>query len=322
MKPKLNILQASERISRHVRKSYFSYSPFFSKKINSQVWFKNENLQHTGSFKVRGAFNKLLKLSLSDKKKGIIAASTGNHGAAVAYAAKILKTPCTIFVPENVDPSKLNHIKKYEARIKFFGNDCIFAEQKAREVSLRNNQVYISPYNDLDIIEGQGTIAVEIINQIDKPLDSIIISVGGGGLISGVSIFLKSIWPNVRIIGCSPKNSAVMLKSIEGEKILNLESKKTISDGTAGGVERNAVTFSLCKKYIDESVYLTEEEIKSGLIQYMDSEHQFIEGAAATAVAALIKNKSSFVNKRVGVILCGSNIGIEKLVEILKNGEH
>ena len=319
MKSKLDILQASKRISKFVRKTYFYYSSVFSNNIDSKVWFKSENLQYTGSFKVRGAFNKLLKLSLSDREKGILAASTGNHGAAIAYAAKVLNTSCTIFVPENADPSKLNNIKKYGAEIKTYGSDCVLAEKKARELSYENNQIYISPYNDMDIIEGQGTIASEIANQIEKPLDSIIISVGGGGLISGVSTFLKSIWPKIHIIGCSPKNSAVMLESIKGRKILDLESRKTISDGTAGGVEKNSITFPLCKEYIDESVYVTEEEIKSGLIEYMETEHQMIEGAAGAAIAALNKKRDFLKNKRVGVILCGANINIKTLGQVLKN---
>lgn len=319
MKNKINILQASERISNFVRKTYFYYSSSFSRNINSKVWFKSENLQYTGSFKVRGAFNKLLKLSISDREKGILAASTGNHGAAIAYAAKILNISCTIFVPENADSSKLNNIKKYGANIEIYGDDCILAEKKARELSFKDNKIYISPYNDLDIIEGQGTIAVEIMNQIDKPLDSIIISVGGGGLISGVASFLKSIWPKIHIIGCSPKNSAVMLKSIKGRKILDLKSKQTISDGTAGGVENNSITFPLCKQYIDESIYVSEEEIKAGLIQYMETEHQMIEGSAGTAIAALVKKRSFLKNKRVGVILCGANINTQTLGKLLGN---
>lgn len=319
MKPRLDILQASKRISKYVRKTYFSFSDSFSNRTKSKVWFKSENLQYTGSFKVRGAFNKILKLSLSERKKGILAASTGNHGAAIAYAAKVLNTSCTIFVPENTNSTKLNNIKKYGAEIKIFGDDCIFAEEKARELSLKNKQTYISPYNDLDIIEGQGTIAVEIMSQIVKPLDSIIISVGGGGLISGVAIFLKSIWPEIHIIGCSPKNSAVMLQSINQNEILKLESKKTISDGTAGGVEENSITFPYCKEYIDESVYLTEDEIESGLIQYMEEEHQIIEGAAGTAIAALIKKRSFLKNKKVGVILCGANINTQTLGVLLRN---
>lgn len=319
MKSKLDILKASERISKYVRKTYFSYSFSFSKNIKSEVWFKSENLQYTGSFKVRGAFNKILKLSLSDRENGILAASTGNHGAAIAYAAKVLNTSCTIFVPENTDSSKLNNIKKYGAKIEIYGNDCILAERKAREVSYKNNQVYISPYNDLDVIEGQGTIAVEIIDQIDKPLDTVIISVGGGGLISGIAIYLKSIWPEIHIIGCSPKNSAVMLKSIEAKKILDLESLETISDGTAGGVEEDSITFPLCKEYIDESVYVTEEEIKSGLILYMEAEHQMIEGAAGAAIATLIKKRSFLKNKTVGVILCGGNINSKVLGGLIRN---
>lgn len=317
MNKKLDILEASKRISKHVRETFFSYSPSFSNDLNNHVWFKLENLQHTGSFKVRGAFNKLLNLSAREKSKGVLAASTGNHGAAIAYASKVLDISCIIYVPYNTSPSKLDNMKRYGASIEFYGDDCIESELKAREVSIIDGKIYISPYNDLQIIEGQGSIGYEISNQINQPLDAIIVSVGGGGLISGISGYLKSIWPNIKIIGCSPVNSAVMLHSIKAGEILSLQSKLTLSDGTAGGVEKGSVTFPFCENYIDESVLVSEEEIKEALIKYMDTEHQMIEGAAGTAVAALIKKHEMLKDKRVGVIICGGNINLTTIKSLL-----
>jgi len=317
MKKKLDVLGASKRISKHVRQTYLSYSSSFSNNLNNHVWFKLENLQYTGSFKVRGAFNKLLNLSTREKNKGVLAASTGNHGAAIAYASKVLDITCTIYVPFNTSSSKLDNMKRYGASIEFYGDDCIQSEIKAREVSIRDGKIYISPYNDLEIIEGQGSIGYEISNQVDHPLDAIIVSVGGGGLISGISDYLKSIWPNVKIIGCSPMNSAVMLHSIRAGEILDLESKLTLSDGTAGGVEKGSVTFPFCEDYIDESVLVSEIEIKEALVTYMDTEHQMIEGAAGTAVAALIKKHEMLKDKRVGVVICGGNMNLTTIKNLL-----
>ena len=314
---KEEILKSSHRISQYVRKTYFQYSFPFSESFNNDTWFKLENLQHTGSFKVRGAFNKLLNISKVEKKRGVLSASTGNHGAALAYASQILGVSCTIYVPKNASLSKLNNMKQFGAEIKFHGNDCVDAEMKSREMSILQGKTYISPYNDFDIIMGQGSIGVEIISQVEKPLDVMIISVGGGGLIGGTASYLKYIWPKIHIIGCSPINSAVMLESIEAGEILDLESKETISDGTAGGVEKDSVTFPICKEVIDESIFVSETEIKKAMFEYMKKEHQLIEGAAGTAIAALFQKKKYLKGKRVGVLVCGGNISMETVKQIL-----
>ena len=163
---------------------------------------------------------------------------------------------------------------------------------------------------------GQGTIGVEIESQCDS-LDAIIISVGGGGLIGGTASYLKSVWPEIRVIGCSPENSAVMLHSIKAGKVLDLKSKPTLSDGTAGGVEENTITFPACCDVIDESVLVTEEEIKKAMSLYIEKEDQLLEGAAGTAVATLIKKKADLQGQRVGVVICGGNISLDTIRSIL-----
>lgn len=310
------ILHASDRIKPYVRKTYLNHSHYFSDLLGSHVWFKLENHQITGSFKARGAVNKLLSLSLEEKKMGVISASTGNHGAAVAYAAKQLDVSCTIYVPEDASSAKLENMKNFGARIKVYGDDCVEAEKKARQESSIIGKPYISPYNDPEVIAGQGTIGVEIESQ-SKILDTIIISVGGGGLIGGIATYLKSVWPQINVIGCSPKNSAVMIHSINEGEILNMESKPTISDGTAGGVEKDSITFPICKNVIDKSVLVDENEIKDGMINYIKNEHDLIEGAAGTAIAALLKMKDDLKGSRIGVIICGGNISLDNLRNIL-----
>ena len=212
------ILDASSRIKPFIRKTTFSYSEVFSKLIDGEVYFKLENQQFTGSFKARGALNKILTLNESGKSiSSVISASTGNHGAAVAYAARQAKIECNIYVPKGSSKAKLSNMKNYGATINVFGSDCVEAEAKAREVSEKNQVPYVSPYNDFHIVAGQGTIGAEIKSQANE-LDAIIISIGGGGLMAGTASFLKSVWPDIKVIGCSPSNSAIMIHSMEEEK--------------------------------------------------------------------------------------------------------
>lgn len=311
-----NIILAHEQINSFVRRTPFIYSSAFSNDLGCEVFFKLENLQVTGSFKARGALSKLLSLSEKEKIRGVISASTGNHGAAVSYGTQKLGIPATIYVPEDASNAKLENMKFYGAKIEFFGSDCVESETKGREVSIASRREFISPYNDLSVIAGQGTIGVEIAEQYDR-LDSVIVSVGGGGLISGIASYLKKKVPGIRVIGCSPKNSAVMIQSMDAGKILDLESSPTLSDGTAGGVEKDSITFNLCCDLIDQTVLIEENEIIDSMVKYMRLEHQLIEGAAGTAVAALRKLKNNIKGQRVGVIICGSNISLDTLKNIL-----
>jgi len=309
--------ESTERIRPFIRKTYFTYSPAFSEFTSANVRFKMENLQVTGSFKARGAVNKLLSLNREQRRKGVVSASTGNHGAAVAYAAQELNVKCSIFVPNDASEAKLNNIKNYNAKIEIYGKDCVDSEMKAREVARQNEQVYVSPYNDLDVVAGQGTVGYEINNQCDG-LDVIIISVGGGGLIGGIASYLKSVWPSLHVIGCSPENSAVMIHSIKKGEILDLESLPTLSDGTAGGIEKHSITFPICKDIIDQTILVSEKEIQNGMLKFVENERMLLEGAAGTAVATLIKMKDELKGKKVGVVICGGNISLDVLSKILK----
>ena len=309
--------EAAERIGPFIRKTYFTYSPVFSDLMRADVRFKMENLQVTGSFKARGAVNKLLSLSEEQRRKGVVSASTGNHGAAVAYSAQKLDVSCSIFVPKDASAAKLQNIKNYGAKIEIYGKDCVDSEMKAREVASQSEQVYVSPYNDPAVVAGQGTLGYEINNQCDG-LDVIIVSVGGGGLIGGTASYLKSVWPDLHVVGCSPINSAVMIHSLNKGRILDLDSKPTLSDGTAGGVEQDSITFSICKDNIDETVLVSETEIKNAMISFIENERLLLEGAAGTAVATLIKMKDELKDKKVGVVICGGNISLDVLSKVLK----
>ena len=307
---------AEARIRKYIRTTDLEYSSYFSDLTGANVYFKLENLQHTGSFKTRGAMNKLLSLTKEELEVGIVSASTGNHGLAVSYCLNKLNTKGIVFAPRNAVEDKVNAMKRYGAEVRFYGNDCAVAEAKAREYAIENNMVFISPYNDMQVIAGQGTIAVELRDQLSK-IDAVFVSMGGGGLISGIAAQVKSVSPEVEIVGCSPENSQVMIKSVRAGKILDIPSLPTISDGTAGGVEPGAITFESCKALVDKYSIVSEQEIKKSLLLYMQIHHMLIEGSAAVAIASFMKDKEQYSGKNVVILLCGANIGMDTLKHVL-----
>ena len=305
---------AYNNIKKHIVKTPLIHSKNLSSISNTNVFLKLENFQHTGSFKLRGAMNKIL--NLPDKSISVVAASSGNHGAAVAYSLSNLKMKGLVYVPENAVSSKVKLMKKYGVEIRYSGNDSLIAESSAISYAEENNLSFVSPYNDIDVISGQGTIGVEMINQM-KDLDVVFITVGGGGLISGVGGYLKSINSNIKIIGCSPENSPVMKVSLNKGKIIEFDSLPTLSEGSAGGIERDSITYNFCEEFIDDFYLVSEEEIAENIKFFIANEKLLIEGAAAVSVAAFLKNKKLFKGMNVGIVICGGNIGNDTLKSIL-----
>lgn len=314
------VKQAAERIAPHIRRTYLQHSPYFSEKSGANVYFKCENLQNTGSFKARGALSKILSLTEDEISRGIVTASTGNHGAAVAYALGKIGAKGTVYVPRGASESKLANIRRLGAEIEFHGDDSNEAEQRAREVAEETGAVYVSPYNDPLVVAGQGTVGLEISEQLSD-VDAVFVSVGGGGLISGIGGFLRSVKPGVTIVGCSPENSNVMEQSVRAGRVLELPSLPTLSDGTAGGVDLDSITFGMCRDYVDEWASVSEEEIRASLVGFIDAEHQLIEGSAAVAIASLLKTADRFKGRSVAVVLCGGNIGASVLRKVLATDE-
>jgi len=311
------VLDAERRIRDYIRETPLDYSPFLSQKGNANVYLKLENFQLTGSFKIRGVFNKLLSLSEEEKKRGIVTASSGNHGAAFAYASNVLNLNGIVFLPENASPAKIQDIKQYNVELRFYGNDTVKTEIFARNFAEEQGMTYVPPYNDPKVIGGQGTIGIELEKQLKK-IDAVLVPVGGGGLISGIAGYLKETIEDVEIIGVQPENSAVMYHSIKAGKILELESEPTLADGTAGGIEKDSVTFELCRKYVDDFILLSEEEIAKAILLMLEKHHILIEGAAALSVAAYLKEPTRFKGKNVVLILSGCRISLDRLRKILK----
>ncbi len=314
---KAEVVDAENRIRHHIRETPLDFSVPLSNLTQVNLFLKCENLQYTGSFKVRGALNALLSIN-NRQQKGIVAASTGNHGAAIAYGLNKLNLPGIIFLPENAAATKKENIGYYTQSLKLYGRDCVETELHALEYAKEQGMMYISPYNHLQVIAGQGTIGLELKRQLDS-IDVIFVPVGGGGLIGGVSGYIKAVSPKTKIVGCLPEHSPVMSESVKAGKIISLETLPTLSDATAGGLEPNSMTFDLCRDYVDEFILVSENEIKAALLTVLNMHHLLVEGAAAVALAAFLKCAPLYQNKNAVVLLSGANISLETLKKVLTN---
>ena len=305
------------RIKDDVRFTPLQYSPVLSNQSDAEVYLKLENFQVTGSFKARGATNKSRILS-DQGYKSIVTASSGNHGSAVANAANILGIDAMIFLPNTVSEAKLRKIQFFGAKTELVGNDSGDAEVAAREYAEKNQLPYLSPYNDEDVIAGQGTIGLEILKEQDQ-MDAVFIAVGGGGLIAGVGTYLKEVHKECKIIACSPENSAAMHHALQKGKIEQIQHLETLSDGTAGALEEGSITFDYCQSVVDQSILVSEREIQSAMKTFMDQHQMLIEGAAGVALAAFDSVKEEYKGKKVTILLCGGNIANKTLLKVLQS---
>jgi threonine dehydratase len=276
------------------------------------VYLKLEHLQRTGSFKFRGASNKIALLTPDQAAAGVVTASNGNHGLAVAAAARSRGIAAEVFVSSTVSPAKAKRIEALGAKLHCAGDDPLTAELAARRTAADSGRIFISPYNDLDVIAGQGTIAVELHRQLPS-LDAVFVAVGGGGLIGGIGAYLKAAAPHVEIVGCWPENSPVMQRCIEAGAVVEVDEAHTLSESTAGGLEPGSVTLDLCRRVIDRSVLVTEDEILMAMRLLLRTEHWMIEGAAGVALAAFLKEAGHYRGLDSAVVICGRNLSPEVL---------
>ena len=307
--------EAERLIRPHIRETPVVPSLALGEAIGAEVWLKCENLQVTGSFKVRGATNRLLTLPDETRRTGVVAASSGNHGIAVAHAGRALGVPVTVYVPDFASAAKVAAMRRLGANVVAFGTDGLDTEFEARRKALSQGRVYVSPYNDLAVVAGQGTVGVELDRQLSD-IDAVIVAAGGGGLIAGIAAHLKHRHPGTWIVGAQPSNSRVLIESIRAGQVLDLPSLPTLSDGTAGGIEADTVTFPLCRNLVDEWVEVDEGEIARAMRHAIEVEHLLIEGAAGVAIGALSKLRTP-VDGRVVVVLCGANVSASRLREVL-----
>ncbi len=307
------------RIADRVDKTPLRRSSSFSEELDAEVFFKLENRQTTGSFKLRGAMNCLLTLDAAQRDAGCVAASSGNHGAAVACAMQQLGVDGVVFVPEGTSSAKVEKIRSYGVAVEFFGTDGLDTEQHARAYARLRGMAYLSPYNDAAVIAGQGSCGVEIVEQCPE-VSAVFVAVGGGGLIGGVGSVLKTHNPAVRIYGCQPAASDVMAQSMAAGEIVDVPGGPTLSDGTAGGIEAGAVTFPLNRAVVDEFVVVGENEIAAAMHDFMARENDVIEGAAGVAIAAMRRCAERIAGATVVTIICGGNIADNVLSDIRADG--
>ncbi|MBD3254935.1 MAG: threonine ammonia-lyase [Candidatus Lokiarchaeota archaeon] len=314
------IKQIRKSFGEFVRKTPLELNNTFSRMTGNNIYLKLENFQRTGSFKIRGAYNKISKLSREQKKLGVITASAGNHGQAVALAANTFDIPSTVVVPEGAPIVKIEAIKNYndQGEIIEYGRTYDDAYQRAFEIREKKNLTFIHAYNDLDIINGQATIGLEMMNQYPD-LEYIFCPIGGGGLISGISSYCKTINENIKIIGVQSKNATSMYESHKRGELTLIELKDTICDGIA--VKKPGdITFELIRKYVDDIILVSDEEVANSILLLLERAKTYVEGAGAAALAAVISNKLPLKNKSVGVIISGGNLTPNLLNRILIKG--
>lgn len=290
----------------------------FSDMTGNFVYLKMENLQKTGSFKIRGAFNKIAHLPKKYKNKGVIAASAGNHAQGVAMAAKAYGIKATIVMPKHAPLSKIAATRGYGAEVVLYGNVYDEAYEKAKEIQEETGALFIHPFDDPEVIAGQGTIGIEILEDLPDA-DIIVVPVGGGGLISGMAIAAKSMKPDIKIIGVQSKNMPSMAESILKDRITTISGMPTIADGIAVKTP-GKITFEIVKRYVDDIVTVDEDEIANAILLLMERAKVIAEGAGAASVAALLNRMGKFKDKKIVALLSGGNIDVNMLSRIIDSG--
>ncbi len=309
------VREAYGRIRADVRTTPVERSEPLGRELGAEVFVKWECDQATGSFKLRGALNKLRSLSPADRARGVVSASTGNHGLAISHAARLENVGLKLFLPETVAEVKKKRIEALGVDVEVRGASCERAEALARDLAGRTGRVFVSPYNDWDIVFGAGTTGLELDLQIPD-FDDLLVPVGGGGLIAGMAAFLKSVRPGVRIIGVEPEASAFMAASLAAGRLVDIDERPTVADAVAGGIEPGAITFPLCRDLVDAIEVVPEPAVVRGLVYARQSHGRMIEGAGALPLAALLHAPAGRAGRRIVALVSGGNIGSDRFREI------
>jgi threonine dehydratase len=309
-----DIESARERIGKSIHRTPLQYSRSLSQELSRDVFLKLECFQATGAFKLRGALSKLSALGEEARARGVLTVSAGNHGLGVAYCAEALKVQATIVVPESASRAKVEAISRYAVTLIERGVNYDEAERAARDMEVETGKTFISPYNDAQVIAGQGTIALEILEDAPQ-LDAIVVPVGGGGLIAGIAIAAKALNPNIKIYGAEPVATPTMREALAAGRIVEIEEEETIADGLAGHIEQGSITFPIVQELVDEIITVSEGEIANALVRFAHEEHIMIEGSAAVALAAL--HSSRLEGQRLAAVISGRNISLDLFTRIV-----
>lgn len=311
-----NFMEAKERLNTVINKTKIIHSEVFSLESGNQVYIKPENLQKTGSFKLRGAYNKMIKLSDEEKTRGVIASSAGNHAQGVAYPAQKLGVKSVIVMPKHAPLIKVDATRKYGSEVVLYGDDYDEAYKKACQLQKEEGYVFIHPFDDEDVIEGQGSIGLEVLEEVPDA-DIILVPIGGGGLISGIASAAKQINPSIKIIGVEPEGAASATAAINEKKVFELKESNTIADGTA--VKKiGDLTFQYINKYVDEIMTVSDYELMKSFFMLVERHKLIVENSGILAVAALEKLKER--DKKVVSILSGGNIDVLTISSMINKG--
>jgi threonine dehydratase len=313
-----SIQKAQKTLQNIAYKTPIAYAPILSKKYNSKIYFKKENLQLTGSFKLRGAFNMVANIPQTQRQKGIVAASAGNHAQGVAFTALHFGIDATIFMPEATPLTKVTGVKYYGAKVMLKGDNYDEAYAFATKYAKDNNKTFIHPFTNDDVISGQGTIALEVLEEIKQP-DIFIVPIGGGGLISGIATVLKELSPKTKIIGVVASGANSMKKAFKEKNPVVAKEVKTIADGIAVR-DVDAKMLNLILDKVDEIVQVSDTEIANAVLFLLEHHKLVVEGAGAVGVGAIMHNKIDIKNKTVVLILSGGNIDVTMLSLIIEKG--
>ena len=307
---------AREHLQKVLLPTHLIYSPIFSEESGNQIYIKPENLQKTGAFKIRGAYNKINKLTEEEKKRGVIASSAGNHAQGVAYAARELGIKAVIVMPKTTPLIKVQSTKKYGAEVVLYGDVYDDAYQKAKELEAQEGYVFVHPFDDIDVLEGQGTIALEILEEMPDA-EVIVVPIGGGGLISGIAAAAKMIKPDIKIIGVEPSGAASATEALIKNKVVTLPEANTIADGTA--VKRiGDLTFNCIKQYVDEVVTVDDYELTEAFLLLAEKHKIIAENSGILPLAAL--KKLSERGKKVVPVVSGGNIDVLMISSMIGKG--
>lgn len=311
-----DVLEARERIKDICVNTKLIYSSEFSRESGNEVYIKPENLQVTGAFKLRGALNKVSKLSEEQKRKGLIASSAGNHAQGVAYSASKLGIKATIVMPETTPLIKVQATKSYGVDVVLKGKVYDEAYEEAKRLEEENGYTFVHPFNDVDIMAGQGTIALEVIEEL-KDVDAILVPIGGGGLISGISVAAKAINPNIKVIGVQAEGAKPMKLSFDSGKLTYVDAVDTIADGAA--VKKPGdITFEVIKKHVDEIVTVSDQELMEAVFILLEKHKLVAEATGVMSLAAL--KRLDFKGKKVVSLISGGNIDVVTIASLLNHG--
>jgi len=308
---------ARKRIAPVARRTPLVHSPRLAERAGGSIYLKLENLQETGSFKIRGAANKMLSLGPQARERGVVTVSSGNHGRAVSYIARRLGIRAVVLLSEAVPQGKREAIQKLGAEVIVHGKTYDEAADYALRLQEEQGLTMINPFDDPLVIAGQGTIGLELLEDLPE-IDAVVVPLSGGGLLGGISLTLKSAHAGIRTVGVSMERGPAMVESLHAGRVVDVVEEPTLADALAGGIRPNVYTFGMIQKYTDETVLVSEEEIAAAMVFALEKHHLVVEGGGAVGIAALLHGKVQDLGEHVAVVVSGGNVDLPLLLKVIE----